>query len=183
LWIFRTSCRSHPERLRGTVSKRRLREPPVAAGPTAREVTSYDHPSMTSVEVCHMPSSAQTVQDFIAAFMNVWPAADPGPLGSFFDEDAIYHNIPLEPVTGRSAIVATFAEFMSMGGQVDVDIIHLVAEGPIVMTERVDHITKDDGTTVSFPMMGVIEVHGGFITAWRDYFDLGQFTSQVLGGS
>ncbi|MHB8328022.1 MAG: limonene-1,2-epoxide hydrolase family protein [Acidimicrobiales bacterium] len=130
-----------------------------------------------------MTSSAQTVQDFIAAFMKVWPAADPAPLGPFFDEDAIYHNIPLEPVTGRSAIVATFAEFMSMGGQVEVDIIHLVAAGPIVMTERVDHITKDDGTTVSLPMMGVIEVHDGLITAWRDYFDLGQFTSQVLGGS
>jgi len=130
-----------------------------------------------------MPSSAQTVQDFIAAFMKAWSAADSATLGSFFDEDAIYHNIPLEPVTGRSAIVATFAQFMSMGGQVDVDIIHMVAEGPIVMTERVDHITKGGGTTVSLPMMGVIEVHDGFITAWRDYFDLGQFTFQVLGGS
>jgi limonene-1,2-epoxide hydrolase len=130
-----------------------------------------------------MPTSAQTVQDFIAAFIKAWPTADPTPLGSFFDEDAIYHNIPLEPVTGRSAIVSTFAQFMSMGGQVDVDIIHMVAEGTIVMTERVDHFTKDDGTAVSLPMMGVIEVNDGLIAAWRDYFDLGQFTSQVLGGN
>jgi limonene-1,2-epoxide hydrolase len=53
----------------------------------------------------------------------------------------------------------------------------MVAEGTIVMTERVDHFTNDDGTTVSLPMMGVIEVHDGLIAAWRDYFDLGQFTS------
>ena len=129
-----------------------------------------------------MPTSAKTVQDFIAAFMKAWPAADPAPLGAFFAEDAVYHNIPLEPVTGRSAIVSTFAQFMSMGGRVDVDIVHMVAEGPIVMTERVDHVTKDNGTTVSLPMVGVIEVHDGLITAWRDFFDLGQFTSQVLEG-
>ena len=130
-----------------------------------------------------MPTSAKTVQEFIAAFVKAWPTADAALLGAFFDEDAVYHNIPLEPVTGRSAIVSTFAQFMSMGGQVDVDIIHMVAEGPIVMTERVDHVTKDDGATVSLPMVGVIEVHDGLIAAWRDYFDLGQFTSQVLEGS
>ena len=130
-----------------------------------------------------MPSSAKTVQDFSAAFMKAWPTGDPAPLGSFFDEDATYHNGPLEPVAGRSAIVATFAQFMSMGGQVDVDIIHMVGEGPIVMTERVDYFTRDDGTTISLPMMGVFEVHDGLIAAWRDYFDLGQFTSQVLGGN
>jgi limonene-1,2-epoxide hydrolase len=128
-----------------------------------------------------MPASIETVQDFIAAFIKAWPTADPAPLGSFFDEDAVYHNIPLEPVIGRSAIVATIAQFMSMGGQVDVDIIHIVAEDPIVMTERVDHFTRDDGTTISLPVMGVIEVHGGLIAAWRDYFDLSQFTSQTLG--
>ncbi len=130
-----------------------------------------------------MSSSARTVQDFIAAFKKAWPTADAAPLGTFFDADAIYHNGPLEPVTGRSAIVATFAHFMSMGGQVEVDIIHMVGEGPIVMTERVDYLTRDDGTTISLPMMGVIEVHRGLIAAWRDYFDLDQFTSQVLGGS
>jgi limonene-1,2-epoxide hydrolase len=60
---------------------------------------------------------------------------------------------------------------MTVGGQVDVDIIHI------------DHLTRADGTTASLPMMGVIEVHDGLIAAWRDSFDLGQFTSQVFGGS
>ncbi|HWE67846.1 MAG TPA: limonene-1,2-epoxide hydrolase family protein [Acidimicrobiales bacterium] len=128
-----------------------------------------------------MPTSVQTVQDFIAAFVKAWPTADASLLGSFFEETAVYHNIPLEIVTGRPAIVSTFAEFMRMGGQVDVDIVHMVAEGPIVMTERVDHFTKD-GATISLPVMGVIEVHDGYIAAWRDYFDLGQFTSLMLGG-
>jgi limonene-1,2-epoxide hydrolase len=49
------------------------------------------------------------------------------------------------------------------------------------MTERVDFFTREDGTKVSLPMMGVIEVHDRLIVAWRDYFDLAQFTSQVSG--
>ena len=129
-----------------------------------------------------MPTSEETVHHFIAAFMKAWPTADTTALGSFFDEDAVYHNVPLEAVVGRTAILATFAQFMSMGGIVDVDIIHMVAQGPIVMTERVDHFTRDDGTTISLPIIGVIEVHDGLIAAWRDYFDLSQFTAQMLGG-
>ena len=72
---------------------------------------------------------------------------------------------------------------MKVGGEVDVEMIHMMAEGPIVMTERVDHLTRADGTTASLPMMGVIEVHDGLVVAWRDYFDLSQFTSQMAGHS
>jgi limonene-1,2-epoxide hydrolase len=129
-----------------------------------------------------MSTSAETVQEFIAAFMEVWPLGDAAKLGSFFSEDAVYHNMPMEPVQGRDSILATFAHFMSMGGQVAVEITHMVADGAIVMTERVDHFIGDEGR-ISLPMLGVIEVHGGVITAWRDYFDLSQFTSQMAKGS
>jgi limonene-1,2-epoxide hydrolase len=129
-----------------------------------------------------LPTSVQTVQDFIAAFVKAWPTGESAPLGQFFEDEATYHNIPLEPVTGRSAIVATFRQFMAMGGLVTVDIVQVVSEGPIVMIERVDHFTKDH-RTVSLPVMGVIEVRAGLIAVWRDYFDLGQFTSQMVEGS
>lgn len=130
-----------------------------------------------------MPTPVETVEDFMAAFIEAWPTADTAALGSFFSEDALYHNGPLEPVRGRAAIEATFAQFMRVGGLVDVEMIHMMAEGPIVMTERVDHLTRADGTTASLPMMGVIEVHDGLVVAWRDYFDLSQFTSQMAGES
>jgi limonene-1,2-epoxide hydrolase len=70
--------------------------------------------------------------------------------------------------------VATFADFMGLGGRVSVDLLHLVADGDIVMTERVDHFIGS-GTSISLPVMGIIEVHDQVITAWRDYFDLGAF--------
>ena len=129
-----------------------------------------------------MPTSAETVQKFITAFIAAWPQGDAAKLGSFFNEDAVYHNMPMEPVQGRGAILATLADFMDMGGQVGVDIIHMVADGPIVMTERVDHFIGAE-RTISLPLMGIIEVHEGVITAWRDYFDLGQFTAQTPDGA
>jgi limonene-1,2-epoxide hydrolase len=125
-----------------------------------------------------VPTSAEIVQDFIATFIEAWPGRDVTKLGSFFSEDAVCHNMPMEPVRGRAAIEATFASFMSMGGQVGVDVAHMVADGPIVMTERVDRFIGDD-LTISLLIMGVIEVHDGVITASRDYFDLGQFTGQT----
>ncbi|MHB1787052.1 MAG: limonene-1,2-epoxide hydrolase family protein [Acidimicrobiales bacterium] len=129
-----------------------------------------------------MSTSAKTVEEFIATFIAAWPEGDATKLGSFFSEDAIYHNMPLEPIRGRGAVLAALAAFMGMGGQVGVDITHLVADGAIVMTERVDHFIGTE-TTISLPVMGIFEVHDGAITAWRDYFDLNQFTSQRPGGA
>ena len=129
-----------------------------------------------------MSTSAKTVQEFIAAFVEVWPLGDAAKLGTFFSEDAVYHNMPMEPVQGRDSILATFADFMSMGGQVGVDITHMVADGAIVMTERVDHFIGTE-KTISLPVMGIFEVRDGAITAWRDYFDLNQFTSQMPDGA
>jgi limonene-1,2-epoxide hydrolase len=129
-----------------------------------------------------MSTPVKTVREFIAAFIVAWPLGDAAKLGSYFSEDATYHNMPMAPVKGREAIVSTFAEFMGMGGQVAVDIVHVVAEGSIVMTERVDHFIGAEGT-LSLPVMGIIEVHDGAITAWRDYFDLNHFTAQMPAGA
>jgi limonene-1,2-epoxide hydrolase len=125
-----------------------------------------------------MPTPSEIVQAFIAA----WPEGDVDKLVSFFSEDAVYHNIPVEPVVGRADIRATLASFMDMVEQIRFETLHLVADGPLVMTERIDHFIGPD-RTISLPVMGVFEVRDGSITAWRDYFDMGQFTSQMAGGS
>lgn len=124
-----------------------------------------------------MATPADVVKEFIAA----WPAGDAKKLASFFSEDAVYHNIPIEPVKGREAIEATFSGFMGMAETIRFDVLHQVADGPVVMTERVDHFISA-ARTISLPVMGVFEVHDGAITAWRDYFDMSQFTSQMAGG-
>jgi limonene-1,2-epoxide hydrolase len=119
----------------------------------------------------------QTIDEFVASFLAAWPTGDASPLGAFFTEDAVYRNGPLEPVSGRAAIVATIESLMAMGGNVSVDMVNIVADGSIVMTERIDYF-EADGRAVTLPVMGVFEMKEGQIAAWRDYFDIGQFTAQ-----
>lgn len=119
--------------------------------------------------------------EVVRTFIDSWPGGDPATLASFFAEDAVYHNMPLEPIRGRAAIEETFAGFVAMAPQIRFETLHLLADGDLVMTERVDHFTGDQGTA-SLPVMGTFEVRDGKITAWRDYFDLNQFTSQLGGG-
>jgi limonene-1,2-epoxide hydrolase len=46
------------------------------------------------------------------------------------------------------------------------------------MTERVDVFTLPN-KTFELQVMGTFEIAGGKIKAWRDYFDLSQFTSRM----
>jgi limonene-1,2-epoxide hydrolase len=119
----------------------------------------------------------ETIQDFMAAFASAWAKRDSARVASFFSDNAVYHNIPMDPVEGREAIATTVAGFMTMGGQVRVDISHIIAAGPVVMVERVDHFVGSE-RTIDLPVVGVFEVHGGKITAWRDYFDSAQLAGQ-----
>jgi limonene-1,2-epoxide hydrolase len=124
-----------------------------------------------------MATPKETVQDLMVAFMSAWANKDAARVASFFSDDAVYHNMPMVPVEGREAIEATVAGFMTMGGEVRVDIGHIVADGPVVMIERVDHFVGSE-RTIELPMVGVFEVHEGKISAWRDYFDSAQLARQ-----
>ena len=100
-------------------------------------------------------------------------------LVQFFTEDAVYHNIPMEPVRGHAAIESTLAGFMAPGGEASFDITALAVDGNKVLTERVD-ILSIGGKRIEIGVMGVFEItSGGKISAWRDYFDLQQVTSQL----
>jgi limonene-1,2-epoxide hydrolase len=124
-----------------------------------------------------MREPLETIGAFVDAFVAAWPTGDAGSLGGFFTEDAVYHNGPLAPVTGRAAIVETLEALMAMGGHVSVDMVNVVADGGVVMTERVDYFEAND-RSVKLPVLGVFEMAGGRIAAWRDYFDLDQFAAQ-----
>lgn len=128
-----------------------------------------------------MATPTQVVQSFVETFVTAWPSADAAPVAALFAQDASYLNGPLEPVHGRDAIEATLGQFMAMGGIVAVDMLHVLANDRVVLTERVDHFVID-GKTFSLPVMGVFEIENGLIHAWRDYFDLGQFTSLFSAG-
>jgi limonene-1,2-epoxide hydrolase len=126
-----------------------------------------------------MDSPIELVRRFCAAWSdNIGPVE----LAAFFTDDAVYHNIPLAPVAGREAIADTIASFIRPGPpgieRIEFRVINIAADGPVVMTERVDVFTLPD-KSFELPVMGTFEVSDGKITAWRDYFDTNQFTSRM----
>lgn len=125
-----------------------------------------------------LPSSEEVVRGFRTSFIAAWPTGDAASLDRFFSEDAEYCNGSLEPLHGRSAIVAGLTQMMGLGGEVDAEIHHLLSDGPVVMTERVDYV-RLGGRKVALRVAGVFEVHDGVITSWRDYFDPAEFGAQL----
>ena len=116
----------------------------------------------------------------VQQFCDAWPTGDVDALVDFFTDDATYHNIPMEAVTGKDAIKATIAGFAA-GNQIEFRVLHIAAAGDVVLTERVDAFTLADGRTIELPVSGTFEIRGGKIAAWRDYFDLNMFMSKLSG--
>ena len=126
-----------------------------------------------------MESPIEVVRRFCSAWSDNVGVAE---LAGYFTDDAVYHNIPLAPVTGRETIANTIASFIRPGPPgiegIEFRVINIAADGPVVMTERVD-VFKVADRTFELPVMGTFEVADGKINAWRDYFDLNQFTSRM----
>ena len=124
-----------------------------------------------------LTQSAAVVQQLIDAFN----AADMDRIMNHFADDAIYHNIPVAPVSGREAIRAVVQRFIGMASRVDWQVRNLaVTSTGVVLTERIDRFLIKD-KWVELPVMGTFEVAGGKVTAWRDYFDMQQFQTQLAG--
>ena len=92
----------------------------------------------------------------------------------------MYHNIPVEPAVGREAILGLLNMFLTPAEGVEFRIRNIVANGNVVLTERVD-VFRLPNTTIELPVMGTFEVQDGKIAAWRDYFDLNTYMSQLQG--
>jgi limonene-1,2-epoxide hydrolase len=116
--------------------------------------------------------------DVVTSFCDAWAALDVDRIIEHFHPDAVYHNIPIDPVQGHEEIRAFIAGFTAGWDQVVFEVLHVVADGNVVMTERVDRFVSSE-RTISLPVMGIFEVSDGLITAWRDYFDINQFMSQM----
>jgi limonene-1,2-epoxide hydrolase len=116
--------------------------------------------------------------EVVTQFCAAWSKLDIDEITGYFREDAVYHNIPVDPVVGRDNIREMIVGFTAGWDRVEFEVRRAVADGDVVLTERVDHFISPE-RRVSLPVMGTFELDGGLIKAWRDYFDLNQFMSQL----
>ena len=121
-----------------------------------------------------MTETTDVVRDFCAA----WSKLDIDRIVGYFPEDAVYHDIPVDPVVGRDTIGIMIARFTAGWDRVDFELSTIAAPGNIVLAERVDRSVSAE-RVVALPVMGTFETEDDRMRAWRDYLDLNQFTSQL----
>jgi len=123
-----------------------------------------------------MSDDIRLVEDFVAAFN----AKDIDRIMTFFTEDAVYHNMPMQPVQGADAVRQVIASYVGAATEIDWEILAISQTGSTVLTERVDRFDFG-GRSVSLPVMGAFDLRNGKITAWRDYFDQATWNRQMAG--
>jgi limonene-1,2-epoxide hydrolase len=110
------------------------------------------------------------VREFCEAFAR----RDIDELLGFFTDDAIYHNIPMAPASGKAEIRAALEMFVPGSPDIEFEMVNIASSDSVVFTERIDRM-EIAGHRVAAPVAGVFEIYDGKVAAWRDYFDLQQF--------
>lgn len=117
-----------------------------------------------------MNKNEQVIRDFI----NAWSRRDPEELAAYFADDGVYHNMPIEPVSGRANVESFIRGFVVSWTETTWDVLNLVSAGNLVIAERLDR-TRAGDKSVDLPCVGVFELDGGKIKVWRDYFDFATY--------
>lgn len=111
-------------------------------------------------------------EEVVRAELAAWGRRDLDEIMSHFSADAIWDNVPIGVARGYDDIRKSVSGYLDHLSEMRMEVLNLVAEGDVVLTERVDHFVWD-GKPIDARCMGAFEVSGDKITAWRDYFDRG----------
>jgi limonene-1,2-epoxide hydrolase len=118
-----------------------------------------------------------TATDTVTSFIDHLNAMRMDDAFALLADDIVYHNIPMKPVTGPAAVKAVFDQIPFTA--VEFIVHHSAEHDHTVLNERTDRFLLPDGRWLEIRVMGVFEVLDGKVTAWRDYFDLGQWMAQM----
>ena len=122
--------------------------------------------------------TAEEAELVVRTFCDAFDGRDAEALRPYFTDDVVYHNIPLDPAVGIDDTIAFIDAFFAMCETMTIETVHLAVRDNVVLTERIDTFTIGDVVTPLL-VMGTFEVRDGKISAWRDYFDLGQVTAML----
>jgi limonene-1,2-epoxide hydrolase len=103
-------------------------------------------------------------------------------LRAFLADDVVYQNAGMPASSGISEVMENLAgQFGMFPDSYEYQTVNIVAEGEIVMNERVDMIKGPDGRVHGLPVMGTFVVTDGKITRWTDYWD-SALIGKMMGG-
>ena len=125
-----------------------------------------------------MTDSKEASEKLVRDFLGSWQGRNLDTICGAFAENAVYHNVPVKPIEGMAGIRGIFKAFLDAFTYAELKIVTLAAEPGLVLSERIDYFTMNDGRKIVLPVTGVFVVKNGKITRFSDYFDLADFERQ-----
>lgn len=123
---------------------------------------------------------AANCEQIVNDLFKAWSSLDLDAIMSYFSEDAVWDNVPMQPAKGKAAIRDLTAGFLKDANGFSAKILRTVHEGNVIFNERVDTLMLKSGKKADIPVAGVFELdNNGKIRMWRDYFDLNTFAKQT----
>jgi limonene-1,2-epoxide hydrolase len=122
-----------------------------------------------------------TPLEVVERFFEAMAAHDLEGAISLLHEDIVYQNVPFPADRGKEAVVRRLKSFEPFVTKFEVRMVNIAANGPIVLTERVD-VLSGPWVYLDIWVCGTFEVRGGRIILWRDYFDLAEATAKLAVG-
>lgn len=119
-----------------------------------------------------MPTPTETVIAFCAAF-----SKDHGrsAIRQWFTPQTVWVNEGICVTTGIEEAFAMLEAIEKQFGIKDAEfeMLAVAADENRVLTERLDRFQRADGSEIgTVKVMGIFEVEGDHIVAWRDYYDV-----------
>ncbi|CAG74493.1 conserved hypothetical protein [Pectobacterium atrosepticum SCRI1043] len=111
----------------------------------------------------------------VNAFFNAYPEAK-GKIAiqRWFTPYSVWVNEGVATTTGVDEAFTLIDKLEEAFGitTVRIEMLSIAADGNKVLTERLDRFERADGSEIgAAKVMGILEVEGDKIIAWRDYFD------------
>jgi limonene-1,2-epoxide hydrolase len=123
-------------------------------------------------------SAKQVVQQFCDGMVN----RDAEALRPLLTDDVVYQNAGMPSAEGIDATLAALTfQFEMFPDSYEYETINVVAEGDVVMNERLDYVRGPDGQRHGLPVMGTFVVRDGKIARWTDYWDSALIAKMMSG--
>ena len=114
------------------------------------------------------------VEKMVAA----WDARDWKLVTALFTDDGVLHSMMLEPIVGREAIGKRIDLLGAGTESITLHIHNIAVTGNTVFIERTDEFVFK-GHPGKVPVVGVLEVEGDKIKAWREYYDRAELVAAM----